>query len=260
MKKAIVVLVGLKVIIVEEDTTAPTVLSMTVESAAPTDVVIVFDEVVTGNNAGFTIAGTTSNSFVSISGSGSNIITGVLADAVEVGQSPTLAYNSGPGDIKDASNNDLVTFNATLIDNNVVNEPVASSVLVAENAGIYSLSYNYAGPETEANKPPFIDEVDISSSGSPGFADGDTLSLTLSGFEAFDGESAGTHLYQWYKSSDNQDTGLASIGGATSSTYLLVTADIGDFIYCKVTPVQTGIGENSQGTPVKSFYTKVIIA
>lgn len=96
-----------------------TVSSMTVEDAAPTDVVIVFDEVVTGTNLGFTIAGTTSTVFASISGSGTNTITGVLAVAVANGESPTLAYDEPTGDIKDLSLDVLATFAATAITNNV---------------------------------------------------------------------------------------------------------------------------------------------
>ncbi|MDH5413321.1 MAG: hypothetical protein OEW87_04225, partial [Flavobacteriaceae bacterium] len=43
-----------------QDTTAPTLTSITIEDAAPTDVLMVFDEDVTGTNLGFTLAGTSS--------------------------------------------------------------------------------------------------------------------------------------------------------------------------------------------------------
>ena len=116
-------LVGSRIIGGLSDTTAPTVQSMTVENIAPTKVVVVFDEVITGTNLGLTIAGTTSTgSPASISGSGTSTLTLTLAVAVAEGESPTLAYNSGSGDIADVANppNDLVTFGATAITNNVL--------------------------------------------------------------------------------------------------------------------------------------------
>lgn len=108
------------------DVTAPTVSSMTIEEATPTDIVMVFDEIVTGTNLGFTIAGTTSVVFSSISGSGTNTITGVLGTAAALGESPTLAYSSVSGDIVDASSNALVTFGATAITNNILAPTVVS--------------------------------------------------------------------------------------------------------------------------------------
>ena len=48
---------------------------------------MVFDEDVTGTNLGFTIAGTTSTTFASISGSGTTW-TGVLATAAAFGEKP----------------------------------------------------------------------------------------------------------------------------------------------------------------------------
>jgi len=108
------------------DVTAPTVQSMTIEDANPDKIVIVFDEVVTGTNLGFTIAGTTSTSFSSITGSGTNTITGTLAVTAENGESVTLAYNSAVGDIVDGSANALATFAATSVTNNIA--PAAAPI------------------------------------------------------------------------------------------------------------------------------------
>ena len=101
------------------DVTAPTLVSATIEDASPTDMVMVFSEIVTGTNLGFTIAGTTSTVFASISGSGTTTITGVLATAAANGETITLAYDSAVGDIVDAASNDLATFGATGVTNNI---------------------------------------------------------------------------------------------------------------------------------------------
>lgn len=101
------------------DVTAPTLVSATIENAAPTQIVMVFDEVVTGTNLGFTIAGTTSTTFSSISGSGTTTITGTMAAAAVFGETITLSYNSSTGDIIDGASNDLATFNGTAVTNNV---------------------------------------------------------------------------------------------------------------------------------------------
>ncbi len=85
--------------------TAPILLTATVETADPTDVVMVFNEIVTGTNLGFTIGGTTSTTFSSISGSGTNTITGVLAVAVSNGETVTLSYDKDTGDMV---NDDLI--------------------------------------------------------------------------------------------------------------------------------------------------------
>ena len=114
------------------DTTAPTVVSMTIADANRDKIVIVFTESVTGTNAGFTIAGTTSTSFSSISGTGTNTITGTMAVAATYGQSVTLAYSSGTGDLRDlaVSPNDLATFGATAVTNNIAVAPQEDVVWV----------------------------------------------------------------------------------------------------------------------------------
>ena len=99
-------------------TVAPTLISATIEDASPTDIVMVFDQVVTGTNLGFTINGTTSSTFASISGSGTNTITGVLAVAAVDGETITLDYNDAVGDIQGTSL-PLATFSGTSVTNNV---------------------------------------------------------------------------------------------------------------------------------------------
>lgn len=97
---------------------APILNSITIEDANPTNVVMVFSEAVTGTNLGFTIGGTTSTTFASISGSGTTW-TGVLGTAAEFGQTITLSYASGAGDFKDLNNNDLASITNQAVTNNV---------------------------------------------------------------------------------------------------------------------------------------------
>jgi len=74
-----------------------------------------------------------------------------------------------------------------------------------------------------------------------------TVAPTLSGTETegqtltsttgtWDSQSNGTvtYSYQWTRSNDGSGAGEANISGATSSTYTLVTADVGKFIRCRV--------------------------
>jgi hypothetical protein len=111
------------------DTTAPTLVSATVENAAPTNMVLVFDEDVTGTNLGFSISGTTSTAFSSISISG-HTITGVLADAVAHGETILLSYDAATGDITDTATtpNDLASITDFAVTNNVADTvaPVAT--------------------------------------------------------------------------------------------------------------------------------------
>lgn len=68
--------------------------------------------------------------------------------------------------------------------------------------------------------------------------EGKTLSLSKV-FKDVDGTAEGTSTYQWVRANDAAGTGAADIGGATSSTYTLVTADNTKYISCKITPVNT---------------------
>ena len=73
-----------------------------------------------------------------------------------------------------------------------------------------------------------------------------------------DGDLEGTSTYKWYTASDASGTGSTAISGATSSTYDLVTGDVGNYIAVSVTPVATT--GTSPGTEVFSSYQGPIIA
>ena len=77
---------------------APTLVSATIEDSTPTDIVMVFSAVITGTNLGFSISGTTSSSFASISGSGTNTITGTMASPAVAGETITISYDDVTGD------------------------------------------------------------------------------------------------------------------------------------------------------------------
>ena len=103
------------------DTIAPIISTITIEDAAPTNVVMVFNKVVTGTNLGFTIAGTTSTTFARISGSG-NTWTGVLGTAAVGGETITLSYSESTGDFEDVntSPNALEDIATQSVNNKVV--------------------------------------------------------------------------------------------------------------------------------------------
>lgn len=100
------------------DSTAPTLSTITIEDASFKNVVMVFDEAVTGTNLGFTIGGTTSTTFASISGSGTTW-TGVLGIGASFGETITLSYDSGTGDFADTSSNVLSSITNQSVTNNV---------------------------------------------------------------------------------------------------------------------------------------------
>jgi len=72
---------------------------------------------------------------------------------------------------------------------------------------------------------------------------GQTLSTTNG---TWLGSPAPTFTYQWFRSPST------SIGGATSSTYVLVAADIGNTIFCRVTATNSvapsGVSADSNTT------------
>lgn len=98
---------------------APLLVSATIEHASPTDIVMVFDQVVTGTNLGFTIGGTTSTTFASISGSGTDTITGVMAVAALGSETVLLSYNDAVGDIINGASQPLASFTDTAVTNNI---------------------------------------------------------------------------------------------------------------------------------------------
>ncbi len=104
------------------DVFEPNYVSAKVDDAAPTQVVVVFDEpVITTDESGFTITGTT-GTITGVSGSGTEILTFTLDADVVFGENIELSYNSAVGDAIDAAGtpNDLADFGPVTIANNVL--------------------------------------------------------------------------------------------------------------------------------------------
>ena len=143
------------------DVTAPTLTSITIEDAAPTNVVMVFDEAVTGTNLGFTLSGTTSTTFASISGSGTTW-TGVLATAAVNGETITLSYDSGTGDFADSSSNVLASITNQAVTNNVAasGDITDDFTGTSVNAAIWQAKGSDAGVVADQN-----DQLQCSSTG-----------------------------------------------------------------------------------------------
>jgi len=99
------------------DTTAPTILTATVEDANPDKLVVVHDEVVTiTNTTGLTITGAATPTLSAPTGSGTNTITLTLSTVLTNGQSVTLNVASS-NTIEDAANNALATTTIAITNN-----------------------------------------------------------------------------------------------------------------------------------------------
>ena len=97
----------------------PELLSVVVEDSAKNSVIMTFDEIINGTNLGFSLSGTTSTSFSSITGFGTDVLTGVLANDVANGETVLLSYNSVTGDLENTRGNKLESFTNTAVTNNV---------------------------------------------------------------------------------------------------------------------------------------------
>ncbi len=87
---------------------------------------------------------------------------------------------------------------------------------------------------------------------------GQTLTATTSGYSDLDGDAAGVHTYQWYRSDNASGTGKIAIAGATALTYILTNDDVGKYVSFVVIPVAaTG---DSPGTSMESLLTGPILS
>ena len=99
------------------DTTAPTILSATVEDANPDKLVVVFSEVVDITDiTGLTITGDATPTLSAPTGTGSDTITLTLSTVLTNGQSVTLNVSSS-NTIEDAANNSLAATTQAVINN-----------------------------------------------------------------------------------------------------------------------------------------------
>lgn len=102
------------------DTTAPTISSATIEDAAPSDLVVVFSEVVNITDlTGISITGTGAPAINSVSGTGTNTLTFVLSAAAQNGDSWTLDV-AGTNNIIDGASNALAATSQAITNNVVI--------------------------------------------------------------------------------------------------------------------------------------------
>ena len=65
-----------------------------------------------------------------------------------------------------------------------------------------------------------------------------------------------SYSYQWVRANDGAGTGAVDIGGATSSTYTLVAADVGKYIACRISASNLGGSDSAEDT--LSDFTTVV--
>ena len=124
-------------------------------------------------------------------------------------------------------------------------------------AGLFCFSRALTGPEiaeTGAGPEP-LNTVAPVVSGTE--TEDETLSCTTG---TWNNQANGTNTfgYQWTRSNDGAGSGEADIVGATSATYVLVTADVGKFIRCRV--AGSNDGGNDPGADTNSNITGAIAA
>lgn len=202
----------------------------------------------TNGGGTFDIA-TTEMVMIKASGSGVSGVTGsihVLAGGTAganytAAPSPKLRATgtSGTGQFVYANNS-----NSVLNDYNGTDATGAATGLTF-GQGNNSTNTTYITALRPANSAPTASSVSFS--GTLNVGQLLTGSYTYSDTES---DVEGTSTFKWYRSDDGSGTNKAAIGGATSSTYTLVSGDNGKYISFEVTPVATtGI---TTGTPVES--------
>ncbi|AWB67172.1 hypothetical protein C2869_12320 [Saccharobesus litoralis] len=85
--------------------------------------------------------------------------------------------------------------------------------------------------------------------------EGETLTGSYT-YNDTDSDAETTSTFKWYRSDDSSGTNKAAISGATSSTYILVSADVGKYISFEVTPVNAV----SSGSATESSINSTAVA
>jgi hypothetical protein len=121
------------------------------------------------------------------------------------------------------------------------------------DAGALQFYSNAATSTGSSNSAPVASSVAFTGTQT----EGQTLTGTYT-YSDVDSDAEGSSMKQWYRSDDIEGTGRTAISGATNSTYVLQTADVGKYIQFAVTPVAaTG---TTTGTKVYSSYSGAIAA
>ena len=197
------------------DTTAPTVSSFTpadeaTNIATDANLIITFSEAMEKG---------TGNIIIKKSSDDSEVETLAVTAS-------TVTINSSTVTINPATTLAKATAYYVTIDSGAFKDSAGNAYAgIADN-----ITWNFT---TIANRAPSISSVTVS--GTPTF--GQILTAAATGFTDPDGDTAGTHGYQWYRASNAAcNTGKVAITDATSATYTLTTNDPGKYICATITP------------------------
>lgn len=125
-----------------------------------------------------------------------------------------------------------------------------------DSMGRVTTNYHYnRGMGTLVNDPVLATYSTVTITGTE--QKGETLTAAVSGGNSGAGSSIAFTTYQWYRADDIAGLNKILIAGATSSTYLLVSADEGKFILCEATPSND---IPMTGVAIESAYTGAIAA
>lgn len=125
-------------------------------------------------------------------------------------------------------------FKGAILGGGVPSGPAISDNIITNNSGVYGGGYTYTDPLDEAHRAPEIDLLVITGT----LQEDEVLTAVATGFYSYTGRAEGTHTYQWYKADDQAGTNKTALG--TASTYTLLTADVGEYVWVEVVVKEVG--------------------
>jgi hypothetical protein len=116
------------IIKLDVDVIPPQLVSAIVYNSTPGQITLVFDEIVTATNVGYSVlVNSVSITITSITGSGTTTLQLVLASNVANGNTVTFSYDPATGNTLDLGNNELQTLTNHSVTNNVLNDQILLS-------------------------------------------------------------------------------------------------------------------------------------
>lgn len=208
---------------------APVLQTITVEDAQDTLIVLTYDEALNESStpANGDFSPNLGKAVTNVVVSGLTVTLTVDSSYVEA-DVITLSYTAGVNPIEDLVGNPAANLITQAVTNNVLNAiPVASSVVLTETSGVYSLGYAYSntGAINEAFQETQWKSITF-----------DTIPEVGGLVTAIvDPLPVDTYTYKWYVSDDNQGTNDTEISGATSISYTPILADLNKHLRIEVT-------------------------
>ncbi len=92
---------------------------VTASTTDPTTLRLEFSAVVNGTNLGFTVHGTRATGFDSLTGFGTNVLTGILSEGVVYGEIVTVTYDEDTGDLLSGNGEPVRWFKKELVENTI---------------------------------------------------------------------------------------------------------------------------------------------